>query len=158
MAQGITQGPVEEKAMTDQPQMIFVNLPVADVDVSQRFYEGLGFTANPQFSDETAKCIVVSDTIYLMVLNREKFAGFAPRPVGDAKVATSVLICLSRNSRAAVDQITEAALRAGGTDNDKVQDYGFMYGRSFSDPDGHVFEVMWMDMEQAQQAGEAATG
>lgn len=101
---------------------------------------------------------MVSDTLYLMVVSREKFAGFAPRSVGDAKAATSVLICPSRNSRAAVDQITEAALRCGGADNDKVQDYGFMYGRSFNDPDGHVFDVMWMDMEQAQQGGEAATG
>ncbi|WP_265499522.1 VOC family protein [Paracoccus beibuensis] len=142
--------------MTDQPQMIFVNLPVSDVEASQAFFEALGFHANPRFSDDTAKCIVVSDTIYMMILNKEKFAGFAPRPVADTQAVTAALICLSRNSREAVDQITERAVQAGGTDNDKVQDYGFMYGRSFCDPDGNVFEVMWMDMAAAQGAAETA--
>ncbi len=139
--------------MPDQPQMIFVNLPVSDVEASQRFYEALGFIVNPKFSDDTAKCIVVSDTIYLMILNREKFASFAPRPVADTRATTSVLVCLSRNSREAVDEITRRAVNAGGIDNEKVQDYGFMYGRSFCDPDGNVFEVMWMDMSQAASAG-----
>lgn len=143
--------------MTDQPQMIFVNLPVADVERSQRFFQALGFTVNPDFSDDTAKCVVVSDTIYLMVLDRQKFAGFAPKPVADTQAVTGALICLSRNSREAVDTITDAAVGAGGTNNEKVQDYGFMYGRSFCDPDGNVFEVMWMDMADAQASGEHAT-
>ncbi|MEI4470803.1 VOC family protein [Frigidibacter sp. MR17.24] len=138
------------------PQLIFVNLPVTDLPRARAFYEGIGFTINPQFSDDTAACVVVSDTIHLMILTHAKFAGFAPRPLADPAQGCAVLTCLSRDSRDAVDAITEAAVRAGGTDNDKVQDYGFMYGRSFSDPDGNVFEVMWMDLAAAQEAMGAA--
>ncbi|MEI4485830.1 VOC family protein [Frigidibacter sp. MR17.14] len=133
-------------------QMIFVNLPVTDLPRARAFYEGIGFTINPQFSDDTAACVVVSETIFLMILTHEKFAGFSPRPLADPSKGCAVLTCLSRDSRAAVDAITEAAIAAGGTDNDKVQDYGFMYGRSFSDPDGNVFEVMWMDLAAAETA------
>ncbi len=126
-------------------QMIFVNLPVTDLARSRAFYAGVGFTFNEQFSDETTACVVISDAIFLMIMTRERFAGFAPRPVADPHTTTSVLVALSRDSRAAVDAFGEAALAHGGSDNDKTQDMGFMYGRSFSDPDGHVLELVWMD-------------
>lgn len=126
-------------------QMIFVNLPVTDLDRSKRFYEALGFTINPQFSDDTAACVVISDTIYLMILTRDRFRGFAPLPVAETTQTTAVLIALSRDSRAGVDAITEAAVTAGGHEPKPATDMGFMYTRTFLDPDGNVFEPMWMD-------------
>jgi predicted lactoylglutathione lyase len=133
-------------------QMIFVNLPVADLDAAKLFYEAIGFTNNPQFTDETAACMVLSEAIHVMLLTHAKFAQFTPRPIADAHQSTEVLICLSRDSRAAVDSITELALAAGGREPREAQDYGFMYGRAFEDPDGHIFEVMWMDMAAAEAA------
>jgi len=127
------------------PAMIFVNLPVTDIVRATAFYTALGFTANPAFSDETTTCIVVSDTIYVMIMTRERFAGFAPRPIGDPSRETAVLIALTRDSRAGVDAFLTAALAHGGSDNAKPQDYGFMYSQSVSDPDGNVLEVVWMD-------------
>jgi predicted lactoylglutathione lyase len=137
-------------------QMIFVNLPVADLDAAKAFYEAIGFTNNPQFTDETAACMVLSEAIHVMLLTHAKFAQFTPRPIADAHRSTEVLICLSRDSRAAVDSITELALAAGGREPREAQDYGFMYGRAFEDPDGHIFEVMWMDMAAAEAAMQGA--
>lgn len=127
------------------PQMIFVNLPVTDLGRSRRFYEALGFTINPQFSDDTAACVVVSDFIFLMILTRDRFAGFAPLPVAETTRTTGVLIALSRDDRAAVDRITQAAIIGGGSEPKPATDLGFMYTRTFLDPDGNVFEPMWMD-------------
>ena len=127
------------------PQMIFVNIPVTDVARSRKFYEALGYKINEQFSDATAACVVVSDAIYYMILNHEKFASFATKPLADPAKTTSVMVALSQDSRAAVDTITEAALKAGGTEPKPAQDMGFMYNRTFHDPDGNVFEPMWMD-------------
>ncbi len=127
------------------PQMIFVNLPVKDLAKSMAFFEALGFSFNPQFSDETGACMVISDTIFAMLLSHEKFAGFSPKPIADTDKTTEVLIALSRDNREAVDAIVEAALAAGGSTFSEPQDHGFMYGRAFRDLDGHVWEAFWMD-------------
>lgn len=127
------------------PRMIFVNLPSTDIPRSRRFYEGLGFTINPQFSNDQALCVVVSDTIFLMILSRDFFASFVTRPVGDPATTAQALVSLSCDDRAGVDAITEAALAHGGTEPRPAQDMGFMYGRAFCDPDGNWFEPVWMD-------------
>ncbi|MFZ3584762.1 VOC family protein [Loktanella sp. DJP18] len=127
-------------------RMIFVNLPVSDLARSRAFYEGMGFSINPQFSDDEGACVVISDTIYLMILTRAKFEGFAPNPVADPRTTTGSLIALSCDSREEVVAMVNAALTNGGSDTGKVQDMeGFMYGRSICDPDGHVFEPFWMN-------------
>lgn len=132
------------------PQMIFVNLPVKDLAKSMAFFEALGFSFNPQFSDETGACMVISDTIFAMLLSHEKFAGFSPKPIADTDKTTEVLIALSRDDREAVDAIVEAALAAGGSTFSEPQDHGFMYGRAFRDLDGHVWEAFWMDPAAAK--------
>ena len=132
-------------------KMIFVNLPVADLAAAKAFYEAIGATNNPQFTDDTAACMVFSDTIHVMLLTHEKFAQFTPKPIADAHRTSEVLICISADSRADVDTITEAALVAGGREPRDRQDYGFMYSRSFEDPDGHIWEPMWMDLEAASE-------
>jgi predicted lactoylglutathione lyase len=132
------------------PQMIFVNFPVTDVARSRTFYEALGYTINEQFSDETAASVVVSDTIYFMILNHERFQGFATKPMANPATTTGVILALSQDSRAAVDAITEAAIQAGGSEPKPAQDMGFMYLRTFQDPDGNVFEPFWMDQGAVQ--------
>jgi len=127
---------------------IFVNLPISDLAASMAYYKALGFDHNPQFTDETAACIVISDTIYVMVLTHEKFAQFSDLPIPDAKQQRQALYALSRDNREAVDQIAEAGIAAGGTETRERQDYGFMYSRAIADPDGHTWEYMWMDMSQ----------
>ena len=127
-------------------QHVFVNLPVADLSRARAFYAALGFSFDERFSDDTGACVVVSESIFFMLLTRDKFATFTPRPVGDPSRDCSVLVALSRPSREAVDAFMAAGLGAGGTDNDKVQEFGFMYGRSISDPDGNVLEPIWMDL------------
>jgi predicted lactoylglutathione lyase len=125
--------------------MIFVNLPVADVEVSKAFYSGLGFALNPQYSDESTACVVISDTIVVMALHRDRFADFVAGPVGDPGSATTSINCLTAESPAEVDELVERALRHGGKPwLDKMQD-GPMYGHSFADPDGHVWEVLHMN-------------
>ena len=126
-------------------QMIFVNLPVSDLERSKGFYMALGFTINPQFSDDTAACVVISDTIFLMILTQPKFDGFLTKPRADTTKTTSALIALNRESRADVDAMTDAAVNAGGTEPKPPTDHGFMYTRTFQDPDGNVFEPFWMD-------------
>ena len=132
------------------PQMIFVNLPVKDLAKSMDFFKALGFSFNPQFTDETAACMVISDTIFAMLLTHEKFAGFSPRPIADTEKTTEVLLALSRDDREAVDAIVKAALAAGGSTFNEPQDHGFMYGRAFRDLDGHVWEAFWMDPAAVQ--------
>ena len=135
------------------PKLIFVNLPVADLDRSVAFYEAVGATKNPQFSDATAACMVISDTIHAMLLTHDKWRHFTSKPIVDAHASAQVLICLSEDSRDAVDRTVDKARQAGGTiDPTPTQDFGFMYGRSFEDPDGHIWEVMWMDLAAAQAA------
>lgn len=126
-------------------RMIFVNLPVTDIPRARAFYEALGFTINDKFSNENGACVVVSETIYLMVLTREYFAGFCSLPVGDPATATATLVALSCDDRAAVDAMMAAALAQGGGEPRPATDHGFMYQRSFTDPDGNVFEPFWMD-------------
>ncbi len=129
------------------PKSIFVNLPVTDLPRSIAFYEAIGARRDERFSDETAACMVISDTIFVMLLTHAKFAGFTPKPIADAHRTTEVLLCVSCDSRDEVDAMVGKAASAGGrADPGPVQDYGVMYGRSFEDPDGHVWEPMWMDV------------
>ena len=138
-------------------RMIFVNLPVTELEKAVAFYEAVGATKNPQFSDHTAACMVFSETIHVMLLTHEKFTQFTPRPVADARAASEVLLCLSAESREAVDEMVGAAAASGGVaDPGFKQDHGFMYGRSFEDPDGHIWEVMWMDVAAMQGCQEKA--
>jgi predicted lactoylglutathione lyase len=136
------------------PKMIFVNLPVADVEKSATFYEAIGFTKDPRFSRPGSTAAMVwSDAIVFMILSHAHFAEFSSKPIVDAKNDVQTLLCLSIDSRAGVDGIVEKAVDAGGkADPGPQQDHGFMYGRSFEDPDGHVFEPMWMDLEAAMAA------
>ena len=128
-------------------QSIFVNLPVTDLARARRFYVALGFGVDERFTDDRAACLVLSPEIFLMLLTRERFADFAPRPVGDPARETSVLVALSRDSRADVEAFMEAGLAAGGADTGQVQEHAdAMYGRALSDPDGNVIEVMWRDL------------
>ena len=127
-------------------KMIFVNLPVADLKKSMAFYEAIGFVNEPRFTDDTAAAMQWSDTIVVMLLTHDKWKTFTSKPIVDAKTSAQVSLCISIDSREAVDAITETAGGAGGTiDPDPPQDHGFMYGRSFEDPDGHHWEPMWMD-------------
>lgn len=138
--------------MSSKPQQIFVNLPVAALEPSIAFYTALGFNANPKFSDPTSMMMVLSPTIYVMLLTPARFDGFLPadRSIADAKTSAQVLLCVSADSKTAVDQMIDNVAAAGGTTDvapmEKMGDY--MYGRSFADLDGHVWEVVWMD-EQA---------
>jgi len=135
------------------PQMIFVNLPVKDVAKSTAFYEAIGCTKDVRFSNEQASAMQLSDEIVFMILSQDFFKTFITKPIADAHASTEVLICISRDSRDAVDAIVDAAVAAGGkADVGPKQDMGFMYGRSFEDLDGHVFEPMFMDMEAAMAA------
>jgi len=137
------------------PKMIFVNLPVADLPASKAFYEALGFVNEPRFTDETAAAMQWSETIVVMLLTHEKWRSFTTRAIPDARKSAQVALCISIDSRAEVDAITETAARAGGVaDPNPPQDYGIMYGRSFEDPDGHIWEPMWMDPKMA--SGEIA--
>jgi predicted lactoylglutathione lyase len=134
-------------------KMIFVNLPVADLPKSIAFYEALGAVKNEQFTDHTAACMVFSETIHAMLLTHDKFLQFTPKRIANAKETTEVLICMSAESRDEVDAIAGRADAAGGKiDPGPKQDYGFMYGRSFEDLDGHIWEVMWMDVSATKEA------
>ncbi len=134
-------------------KMIFVNLPVADLATSMAFYEAIGAANNPQFTDETAACMVISDTIHVMLLTHDKWRVFTTKAIPDAKTSAQVLLCLSCDSKDDVIAYVDKAIAAGGAgDPTPVQDHGFMYGRSFEDPDGHIWEVMWMDMAAASAA------
>ena len=134
-------------------KLIFVNLPVADLKKSMSFYAAIGFTNNPQFTDDTAACMVISGDIFTMLLTHEKFKQFTPKPIADATRTTEVLVALSRESRDAIDDLIDRAAKAGGkSDPGPKQDHGFMYSRSFEDPDGHIWEVVWMDVEAAKAA------
>jgi len=133
-------------------KMIFVNLPVRDLARAKAFYEAAGAVNNPQFSDDKSACMVLSDTIFVMLLTHEKWAFFTSKPIVDATQASEVMLALSADSREAVDALVDAAAAHGGkADVNPKQDHGFMYGRSFEDVDGHVWETVWMDMAQMPQ-------
>jgi len=138
-------------------QMIFINLPVTDLGRSIAFYEGIGARKEPKFSNESAAMMVFSETIHVMLLTKPFYATFTGKPIADAHSTSQVLLCLSQDSPAAVDEMTEAAASSGGkADVGPKQDMGgMMYGRSFEDPDGHHWEVMWMDPEAAKQGASA---
>jgi predicted lactoylglutathione lyase len=131
---------------------IFVNLPVSDVARATAFYEAIGFKKNPQFSNEQASCMVWSETIHVMLLDRGFYGTFTSKKIADTKKVSAALICLSRESRAEVDAMTQAALAAGGSEAREAQDMGFMYSRAFEDLDGHIFETVHMDMAAAAEA------
>ncbi len=137
-------------------KMIFVNLPVSDLQRSRGFLEALGAVNEPKFTDETAACMTFSNAIHVMLLTHDKFRQFTPRPISDASAGSEVLLCLSSESRENVDSTIERAVAAGGTaDPSPKQDYGVMYGRSIADPDGHIWELMWMDAAAAERGAEA---
>ena len=140
-------------------KLIFVNLPVKDLERANAFYQAIGAVKNEQFSDHTASCMVFSETIHAMLLTHDKFRQFTPKAIADARETTEVLICISADSREEVDDtVTKASAAGGRADPGPKQDHGFMYGRSFEDPDGHIWEVMWMDVEAAKSAmGEMAS-
>lgn len=129
---------------------IFVNLPVTDLARATAFYTGLGFGLNEQFSDENAASVVVSEQITMMLLTRPRFADFVPGAVGDPAHATSVINGLSADSREEADELLARALAHGGKPWQPAQDHGFMYGTSFTDPDGNVWEILWMDPSAVQ--------
>jgi hypothetical protein len=124
---------------------IFVNLPVKSLNESVEFFTKLGFTFNPQFTDENATCMIVSDDIYVMLLTEDYFKTFTPKPICDATRSTEVLVALSLDSRTAVDQMVEKAVAAGGTTYKEAQDHGFMYAHGFQDLEGHIWEVFFME-------------
>ena len=131
---------------------IFVNLPVQDLQRSMAFFQALGFTFNAHFTDETAACMIIGEGNYAMLLTHAKFMEFTAKKIIDARVSAEVLIAVSFDSRERVDDILAAALKAGATEPNAARDYGFMYQRSFDDPDGHTWEIFHMD-ESAIQKG-----
>ncbi|WP_460069960.1 VOC family protein [Streptomyces sp. YKOK-I1] len=126
-------------------QMIFVNLPVTDLDASKTFFTGLGYSINPRFSDDNAASVVISDTIVAMLLTKPFYATFTKKEIADATTTSEVLVALSSESREKVDELVDRALALGATPSGETQDMGFMYGRSFDDLDGHTWEIVWMD-------------
>lgn len=124
---------------------IFVNLPVKDLNKSKEFFTKIGFTINPQFTDETAACVVITEDIYAMILTHKKFKEFTTKEIADATKTSEVITCLSFESKEKVNELVDTAVQAGATETREAMDYGFMFGRSFNDPDGHIWEVIWMD-------------
>jgi predicted lactoylglutathione lyase len=135
-------------------RMLFVSIPVADLERSKAFFAKLGFSFNPMFTDETATCMLVGEDAFVMLLSREKFAEFSKLPIADPTTHALALYCFSVSSREEVDAVAEAALAAGGVEADGLEDYGFMCSRSFFDLDGHGWQVMWMDPAAAQKGPE----
>lgn len=130
---------------TAAPRKIFVNLPVADLDRSVEFFTKLGFAFDARFTDETATCMILSDEAFVMLLQRAKFEGFVSKGLCDTSTHIEAILALSADSRDDVDNLVNTALAAGGSPANDPTDHGFMYGRSFHDPDGHLWEAFWMD-------------
>jgi predicted lactoylglutathione lyase len=130
------------------PKQIFINLPVRHVQQSMDFYTALGFTLNPQFSDESGKCMVWDDSIFLMLLSHEKFASFTQKPIADTKNAIAGLFSLSVDSPDAMHAMMEQGLKAGGIEPNEMRDYSFMLQRTIEDQDGHTWEIFYMDMSK----------
>jgi uncharacterized protein len=146
---GTRKGPVEQHLgqtmQSTTASKIFVNLPVKDLDRSKEFFAKLGFSFHPKFTDATAACMIISDVIYAMLLTEAKFKEFTTKSIANAKEATEVLVCLSTDSKAKVNEIVDAALKAGAVPARPAMDYGSMFGRSFHDLDGHIWEIIWME-------------
>jgi uncharacterized protein len=132
-------------------RMIFVNLPVSDLHRSVGFWRDLGFDFNPQFTDENAACLVVSDLACVMLLSEKYFSTFTDKDITDTGTQTETIVALSAESREEVDRLTERALASGGSPSNETQEEGYMYGRSFQDPDGHLWEVIYMDPAALEQ-------
>ena len=130
---------------------MFVNLPVKDLAKSIAFYKALGFTFNPQFTNDTAGCMVISEHNYAMLLTHEKFKSFATKPIPDAHKTTGVMVALALDSKQAVDDMVAKALKAGGKEPKPKQDYGFMVQRTIEDLDGHTWEPFYMDPTHVQK-------
>ncbi|MCC9600956.1 glyoxalase/bleomycin resistance/extradiol dioxygenase family protein [Stieleria sp. JC731] len=131
-------------------KQLFVNLPVSNLESSMKFYEALGFNNNPQFTDQTAACMVWSESIFVMLLTHAKWKTFTSRPIPPS-TSSEVMLCLACESPEAVDRLNELAAAHGGTaDINPKQELGFMYNRNLADPDGHVWEMMWMDPKAMQ--------
>ena len=126
-------------------RLLFLNLPVADLAASRAFFGALGFEFNQKFSDQGAACMIVSEQAYVMLLQRDRFAEFVTKPLANPAESTALTACVSAASREEVDSLADAAGAAGAGAAKGRQDYGFMYQRSFYDPDGHLWEVAWMD-------------
>ena len=142
---------------------LFINIAVADLARSVEFFTKLGFSFDPRFTDESATCMLVGEDAFFMLLERSRFETFTVKPLADPTAGTEALYCFSASSRDEVDSITETALSSGGAPAKETSDLGFMYGRSFQDPDGHHWEVMWMDPAAAEagpphEAVDEATG
>ncbi len=134
-------------------RLLFLNLPVSDLEASKAFFGKLGFEFDPKFTNDECACMVINEgAAYAMLLDRRRFADFATKPIADARETSEALICVSAEDRAGVDALADAALAAGGAPAKDPMDHGFMYARSFQDPDGHPWEVMWMD-QAAVEAG-----
>ncbi|MFD5817927.1 VOC family protein [Streptomyces sp. NPDC127038] len=138
-------------------RMLFVSVPVADLERSKAFFAKLGFGFNPNFTDETSACMPVGEHAFVMLLGREKFAEYSKLPMADPTTHALALYSFSVSSRDEVDAVSAAALAAGATEADGAEDYGFMYSRSFFDLDGHGWQVMWMDPTAAAQGPEPST-
>lgn len=134
-----------------QPRMLFVNLPVRDLEAATAFFTALDFTFDEKFTGESCSCMVLNDQAYVMLLSEARFADFTTRPTLDARTATEAILCLSAGDREGVDALADAALAAGGSEASPSIDHGFMYGRSFHDLDGHHWEVMWMSPDAVEQ-------
>ena len=130
---------------------IFVNLPVKNLDASKEFFGKLGYCCNAQFTNATAACMVITDDIYAMLLTEPFFQQFTPKAIADATKTTEVLVALSLDSKDAVNQLVDTALRAGATEARDAMDHGFMFARSFNDLDGHIWEIFWMDPAHVHQ-------
>ena len=129
-------------------KQIFINLAVQDLQKSMGFYTALGFTNNPQFSDDTAKCMVWGENIFVMLLTHEKFSGFATKPIADTKSKLAGLFSLSTDSTDEVNNIVTKGLKAGGIEPNEMRDYGFMQQRTIEDIDGHTWEIFYMDISK----------
>lgn len=129
---------------------VFINLPVKDLDKSMAFFKAIGFSFNPQFTDKTAACMVINDNIYAMLLTHNKVKEFTNKPIADAHKTLEVLTALAVESKTKVNELADRAIKAGGTEAYSPKDYGFMFARSFEDPDGHIWEVFWMDQTRVQ--------
>ena len=142
--------------MRSGSRKIFVNLAVKDLDRSVEFFKELGFTFDPRFTDEQATCMIVSDEAFVMLLVENRFKDFTKKDLADATTQTEAIVAVSAEGREGVDQLADKALAAGGTPANDPMDMGFMYGRSFHDPDGHLWEVIWMDPSQITEAESSA--
>ncbi len=132
-------------------KQIFINLAVANLEKSVEFYTALGFTNNPQFSDDTGKCMVWSESIYVMLLTHEKFSSFATKPIAETKNNVAALFSLSMENIKAVNKMVDDGLKAGGTEPTEMKDYGFMQQRTIEDFDGHTWEIFYMDVSKFPQ-------